>query len=68
MSKAVLRAFSGLFINISAAWFILAFATPNFSDLSLPDSQLTLLKDLLFGTMFLEIAILVEKRLELEHE
>ncbi len=66
MTKAVFRALSGLFINISAAWFILAFATPNFSDLTMADSQLTLLKDLFFGTIFLGITILIENHLKHE--
>lgn len=58
-----LKALSGLCINLSAAWFVLAFVTPNF-ELSRPDAFWVLTYDIYFGIVFLLIAVKLEKYLE----
>lgn len=62
--KPFLRALSGLFINLSAAWFILAFVTPNFADITMRASQIILLRDVFLGILFFVITVLVEKKSE----
>ena len=63
LTKPWLKAYSGLSINISAAWFIAPFIGSN---VSLPDSIwdfLVLSWDLTFGILFLLTAVWCERRL-----
>ena len=59
-----LKAFSGLCINLSAAWFGLAFVTPNFADLSNINILWVLIRDVLFGIVFLVLTAIIERRME----
>ena len=59
-----LKAFSGLCINLSAAWFGLAFVTPNFADLSNINILWVLIRDVLFGIVFLVLTAMIERRME----
>lgn len=63
-SKPSLRAFSGLSVNLSAAWFAAAFITPNFADVRTPAALVVLMLDLLFGTVSLAVVIRLEELLE----
>lgn len=59
-----LRALSGLSINISAAWFALAFIGPNVSFPDSPEDFLKLTLNIVFGIVFLLLTVYLERRLE----
>lgn len=61
-TKAGLRTLSGLSINISAGWVGLAFLTPNFTDLSKPESISILIRDIFFGIVFLLLTFFLERK------
>lgn len=63
-TKSWLRAYSGLSINLSAAWFGLAIVTPNFSDITTMEGFLTLTRDIMFGIIFLVTCVRIEEFLE----
>ena len=56
-----IKAFSSLSINFSAAWFGLAFITPNFTDVTNTDGALLLTKDIGAGIVFLLTCVYLEK-------
>lgn len=58
------KALSGLCVNLSAAWFGLAFITPNFADLSSLEVIFVLIRDCFFGIVFLSISAVIERGLE----
>jgi len=63
-TKPWLRAFAGLTINISAAWFAVAFIGPN---VSLPSNLweiFVLTWNIFFGIVFLLLTVSIERRLE----
>ncbi|MBI4079547.1 MAG: hypothetical protein HY429_04605 [Candidatus Levybacteria bacterium] len=51
--RPLIRAFSGLFVNLSAVWFAVAFITPNFSDITTPEGFFALTRNVLSGILFL---------------
>ena len=61
--RPFLRALSAVAANISAAWFILAFVTPNFAGVSI-ESIITLTRDILLGIVFLVLTTIIERILE----
>jgi len=61
----LLKALSGLFINLSAAGFGAAFIVPNFSSLKTGADLLVLTFDILTGTIFLILTAKIERLLEL---
>lgn len=64
LTKPWLRSWSGLSINISAAWFVAPFIGAN---LTIPTSiwkLAVLIADLLLGIMFLLITVWCERRLQ----
>lgn len=63
LRKAILRALSGLCINLSAGWFALAFITPNITAVSNTDDVLRLIYDVLFGILFLGLTVYIEFKL-----
>lgn len=63
-SKPYLRAFSGLFVNLSAAWFSAVFVTPGLSDFDALSRFLVLTEDIAFGTIFLMATIKLGELLE----
>lgn len=63
LDKPWLRALSGLSINIAAAWFVLAFITPNYVDITKPEGLLTLTRDVLSGILFLLTSVMIEREL-----
>ena len=62
-TRAFLKALSQVLANISAAWFVLAFVTPNFSNLPLTEIITVLTKDILLGIVFLLASTLIERYL-----
>jgi len=58
-----LGALSNLSVNISAAWFGVAFVTPNFIGISTVDSTLVLLTDIILGILFLSFSAVIERKL-----
>lgn len=60
--RSWLKALSGLFINLSAAWYTLAFITPNFIKLD-SEGLNALIFDVFFGTILLVFTVRVERRL-----
>lgn len=66
MKTSFFKALSSVSANISAAWFILAFVTPNFANLTSIDSQLTLIKDLVFGIISFAVTVVIENYLKNE--
>ena len=60
-----LKAFAGLTINLSAGWYGAVLILPNFSPIKTTADFLTLIYDLLFGTIFLVLSVWCEKNLEL---
>lgn len=64
--KYCLRAFANLTGNLSAALFGLAFVTPNFVNLSNLESLFVLIKDIIFGIVFLLVNVLLEKQISNE--
>lgn len=63
-SRPWLRAFSGLFINISAGWFGLAFITPNVTNIRTGEAILVLIGDVFYGILFLLVVVEIEQSLE----
>lgn len=63
-SKPWLRVLSGLFVNLGAGWFGLAFITPNFINLSQAVLFFTLIRDIVSGILCLLIAVAIEGVLE----
>lgn len=61
--KAISKSLSGLAVNLSAAWFGVAFITPNFVTAPAPGWLLLLLGDLGFGILFLVISFKLERSL-----
>ena len=57
-----LKSISGLFINISAVWFTLAFITPTFDK----NNTLILTVDISFGILFLLASVFIEAILDYE--
>lgn len=62
-SRAFLKSLSAVLANLSGTWFVLAFVTPNFSNLPLTEIIIVLTKDVLFGIVFLIASALIEKHL-----
>lgn len=63
-TKPWLRVLSGLFVNLGAGWFGLAFITPNLTSLSQEMLFFTLIKDIAYGILCLLIAAAIEGILE----
>ncbi len=63
-SRSWLKALSGLFVNLAAAWFAVAFITPNFSDPTEPAGFAVLGVDILLGFTFLVSTVKLEEVLE----
>lgn len=61
--KAVLKALAGLSINLSAGWLGAFIITPNFSPVTNTEQILILTYDIVFGILFLWIAIKLERML-----
>ena len=61
--KAMLKALSGLSINLSAAWYAVVFIVPNFSRLSSVANLLVLTIDLIFGTFCLWLSFKIERQI-----
>jgi len=61
--SAFLKMLSAVMANLSAAWFAIAFITPNFSHLSTIEIMILLTKDISFGIVFLLAATLIERQL-----
>lgn len=61
-----IKALAGLSLNISAAWFALAFITPNFVDLHALEAVIVLTKDIVLGIVFLVLNIIFEQHLKNE--
>jgi len=59
---AWLKSVAGLSINLSAGWFAAVFIVPNFSPLRTLNDFAVLFYDLLFGSIFLLVTVLLEKR------
>lgn len=59
-----LKALSGLFINISAAWFALAFIGPNVAFPKSPIEFVLLTSYMIFGILFLVLTVFLERGLE----
>ena len=66
ISKPWLRAFSGLFINLSALWFSLAFITPNFTSLNKLDALAILTGDIVSAILSLVSTVKIEEFLDYE--
>ncbi|MBI3559466.1 hypothetical protein HY085_03655 [Candidatus Gottesmanbacteria bacterium] len=64
----MLKALSGLFINMAGAWYILAFITGNFAGLSLWQLILVLTKEVFLGTLLLIAAVFTEKLIQNEQQ
>lgn len=62
-TRALLRASSSVSANLAAAWFAVAFITPNFTDLKNPDAIFFLTKNILLAIVFLGITALLERAL-----
>lgn len=60
LKNSVLKSFTGLSVNLSATWVVLAFITPNFSSLDNPDAVYVLLFDLGFAILFLVLSVILE--------
>lgn len=58
-----LRALASVLGNLSAAWFVVAFITPNFADITSFEGALVLTRDILFGIVFLLAATIIERLL-----
>lgn len=66
LPRPLLKTLSGLFINISAAWFIVSFVGPN---ISFPKSErefLVLTWQIVLGIVFMLLSLWCEKELENE--
>lgn len=63
-TKPWLRAFSGLFTNLAAAWFAVAFITPNFTNSFSSFLLVALTKDIAFGIICLVATVKIEEILE----
>lgn len=61
--RAFFKALSSVTGNLSAAWFAIAFITPNLSDFSIIEIILLLTKDIAFGIVFLLATTLIERQL-----
>lgn len=59
--KALIRVLAGICINLSAGWFAFVLITPNFLNLALFNTLILLFLDLLFGIMFLTLAVILER-------
>lgn len=62
-SHAFLKSLSAVLANLSAAWFTIAFITPNFSNLPFTETTIVLTKDIFLGIVFLLASTLIEKYL-----
>lgn len=60
-SRAFLKALSQVFANLSAAWFTLAFITPNFSNAFNTKAIIVLTTDIVFGIVFLALTTIAER-------
>ena len=56
-----LRALSGLSINLASGWYGATVVLPNFSPIKTWADFGVLLYDIIFGTIFLVITVLIEK-------
>lgn len=63
-SRAIMRALSGLSVNISAIFFAAAFIGPNLSFPRTPDQVFSLTMNIVFGILFLVISIILEGKLD----
>lgn len=61
--KAILKALSGLTINLSAGWFGAFVISPNFSPIVGIKEILLLTYDVMFGILFLYLGIKLERKL-----
>ena len=60
LPKPWLKALSGLCVNLSAAWFGVAFITPRFANLSEAEVLFVLTKSISSGIMFLLLTVEIE--------
>ncbi len=60
----LLKSVAGLYVNLSAGWFGLAFITPNFVDINTSETLLRLTKDIGFGILFLMLSAMVEEQIK----
>lgn len=60
---AWLKTASVLSGNISAAWFILTFVTPNFTNLNNFDSFIVLFRDVAYGIVFMVLTFIFERQI-----
>lgn len=61
---SILKALSGLSINLSAGWFGAILIVPNFSPIKTSADFLTLIYDFIFGTIFLGLTVWFEYQLQ----
>ncbi len=59
-----LKSLSGLYVNLSAGFFGLAFITPNFIDIGTGEGLLRLTKDIGFGILFLLLSGMIEEQIK----
>lgn len=59
--KALFKALSGLTINLSSGWFGAILILPNFSPIKTWADFWVLIYNVVFGSIFLGISILIEK-------
>ncbi len=58
-----LKSFAGLFINISAAWFMAAALTTNLTNLTKLESYLILFNYFISGILYLLLSVKIEETL-----
>lgn len=59
--KSLLKALSAVFSNLAAAWFGLAFITPTFIHIATITAIFVLIRDIIFGIVFLVFTALIEE-------
>jgi len=57
-----LKALSGLSINLSAAWYGAVLIAPNFAPINSLFRASVLFYDIVFGTIFLYLAVMLERK------
>lgn len=61
--QAFLKSLAAVTGSLSAAWFAVAFITPNFPNLSTPETLILLTKDISYGIVLLLVTTLIERKL-----
>lgn len=63
LGRPLLKALAAVTGNFSAAWFALAFVTPNFTSIFRLEGVLVLTKNVVLGILFLVATAILEKTL-----